>query len=412
MTLLINPTRFKQDFDALAQIGSTGDGGVSRPALSEAHLDARRWWQARAREAGLETQVDSAGNVSAILQSPREASNSPTLLLGSHTDSVPNGGRFDGALGLLAALEVLRTVKEAGLSLPVHLEAIDFTDEEGTLVGLLGSSAIAGTLTPAKLQNPRGGRAALEAGLSRAGLTEEGLLNARRDPKSLAGYLELHIEQGPRLVSSAVKIGVVTGIVGIKSYRLAYRGQANHAGTTPMEARADASLGASAFVLTARELVMREYAGCVVNVGQMRFKPGAFNIIPGAAKFALEFRSPDAGQLTDLEQALLGLAQVVARQYRLKLSAEPLDTCVPAPMSQRAQAAIAAAAESLALSHTALPSGAGHDAQSLAPLTDAGMIFTPSRDGISHSPLEFSEWEDCVNGANVLLRAALKMAET
>ena len=115
MTLLINSDRFKHDFDALAQIGSTGDGGVSRPALSEAHLEARRWWQARAREAGLETQVDSAGNVSAILQSPREASNSPTLLLGSHTDSVPNGGRFDGALGLLAALEVLRTVKDAGL---------------------------------------------------------------------------------------------------------------------------------------------------------------------------------------------------------------------------------------------------------------------------------------------------------
>ncbi len=410
MTLLVNPDRLKTDFDALAQIGATGDGGVNRPALSEAHLEARRWFLARAVEVGLETQVDSAGNHSAILRSPTHL-HAHTLLLGSHLDSVPNGGRFDGALGVVAALEALRAVKEAGLSLPFHLEAIDFTDEEGTLVGLLGSRAITGALSAEALKSPRGGRAALEAGLARAGLAEAGLLAAQRDLQSLAGYLELHIEQGPRLVQSAISVGVVTGIVGIRSFRLAYHGRANHAGTTPMEARSDASLGASAFVLTAREMVIRDYAGCVVNVGQMAFEPGAFNIIPGLAEFALEFRAPDALQLADLETALLGLAQVVGRQYRLKLSAEPLDTCVPAPMSPRAQAAIASAADSLALTHTALPSGAGHDAQSLAPFTDAGMIFIPSRDGISHSPHEFSEWEACTNGANVLLRAALKMCE-
>jgi len=410
MPLLIHPDRFKADFDALAQIGSTGDGGVNRPALSEAHLEVRRWLQARAVEAGLETHVDGAGNHSVILRSTNP--DARTLLLGSHTDSVPNGGRFDGALGLLAALEVLRAVKDAGLRLPVHLEAIDFTDEEGTLVGLLGSSALAGTLSAEALRNPRGGRAALEEGMARAGLAEAGLLDARRDPQSLAGYLELHIEQGPRLIQSAVKIGVVTGIVGIQSYRLAYHGQANHAGTTPMETRVDASLGASAFILTARELVMREYPGCVVNVGQMSFKPGAFNIIPGAAEFALEFRSPEVKQFADLERALLSLAQFIARQYRLELTLEPAGACTPAPMSLTTRAAIAAAAESLGLSHIAIPSGAGHDAQSLAPLTDAGMIFVPSRDGVSHSPLEFTEWEDCVNGANVLLRAALKMAES
>jgi len=410
MTLLVNPDRFKSDFDSLAQIGATGDGGVNRPALSEAHLAARRWFLARAAEAGLETQVDSAGNHSAILRSSTHP-HAHTLLLGSHLDSVPNGGRYDGALGVVAALEAVRTVKDADLPLPVHLEAIDFTDEEGTLVGLLGSRAITGGLSEEALKSPRGGRAALEAGLARAGLAEAGLLAARRDLQSVAGYLELHIEQGPRLVQSAVAVGVVTGIVGIRSLRLAYHGKANHAGTTPMAARSDASLGASAFVLTAREMVIRDYPGCVVNVGQMAFKPGAFNIIPGLAEFALEFRAPDALQLADLEKALLGLAQVVGRQYRLRLSAEPLDTCVPAPMSPRAQAAIASAADSLVLTHTALPSGAGHDAQSLAPFTDAGMIFIPSQDGVSHSPREFSEWDACMNGANVLLRAALKMCE-
>lgn len=410
MSLFINPDRLKSDFDAFSQIGATPAGGVNRPALSPTHLEARRWFLQRATEAGLATHIDSAGNHSAILQSP--VPNSQSLLLGSHLDSVPNGGRYDGALGVLAALEVLRTVKESGLTLPVNLETIDFTDEEGTLVGILGSSALAGTLTTEALRNPRGGREQLELGLTRADLTEDGLLSAKRDPKTLAGYLELHIEQGPRLMRSAVAIGVVTGIVGIRSLRLTYHGQANHAGTTPMEARADAGLGASAFTLTAREMVLRDFPHCVVNIGQMRFEPGAFNIIPGQAELALEFRAPETNELYDLEKSLLGLADLIGRQYGLKLAMEQVGECSPAPMGQRAQAAITAAADSLALTHTALHSGAGHDAQSLAPLTEAGMIFIPSRDGLSHSPDEFSAWEDCVNGANVLLRAALKLCES
>ena len=409
MSLLINSDRLLADFNRLSQIGATPAGGVDRPALSAAHLEARRWFLARAQEADLETHVDSAGNHSAILQFP--TSDLRTLLLGSHLDSVPNGGRYDGALGLLAALEVLRTVKESGMTLPVNLEAIDFTDEEGTLVGILGSSAIAGTLTAEALRNPRGGRDRLEKALIRADLTEEGLLAAKRNPQTLAGYLELHIEQGPRLVRSAVAIGVVTGIVGIRSLRLTYHGQANHAGTTPMDARSDAGLGASAFAVTAREMTLRDFPGCVVNVGQMRFEPGAFNIIPGQAELALEFRAPETNELYDLEKSLLGLADLIGRQYGLKMAVEQVGECSPAPMSPKAQAAITSAADSLALTHTPLHSGAGHDAQSLAPITEVGMIFIPSRDGISHSPSEFSAWDDCVNGANVLLRAALKMAE-
>ena len=409
MTLFINSDRFKEDFDTLAQIGSTGDGGVHRPALSSANLEARQWFLARAAEAGLETHVDSAGNHSAILRSLDP--NARTLLLGSHTDSVPNGGRFDGALGIVAALEVLRILKESEIRLPVQLEAIDFTDEEGTLVGFLGSAAVAGTLNVDSLKSPRGGRANLEAGMARAGLTDEGVLSATRDPHTLAGYLELHIEQGPRLSQSAVAIGVVSGIVGIASFRLRYHGKANHAGTTPMTARADAALGPATLILTAREMVMRDFPNCVINVGQMNFKPGAFNIIPGLAELALEFRSPEPQQLADLERSLLGLADLIGRQYGLKFEMEAAGRCQPAPMSDNAQAAIRAAADSLALTHTALYSGAGHDAQNLAAVTDSGMIFIPSRDGISHSPQEFSEMDACLNGANVLLRAALKMAE-
>lgn len=411
MTLLINPDRLQADFERLAAIGATGDGGVHRPALSEAHLAARAWLLARAAEAGLATQIDGAGNLTACYPSTLNPQ-ARTLLLGSHTDSVPNGGRFDGALGIVAALEVVRVLKEAQANLAHHVALIDFTDEEGTLVGLLGSAALAGSLTREGLQQPRGGREALEAGLVRAGLTEEGLLQAKRDPQTLAGYLELHIEQGSHLTQQAVAIGVVSGIVGITSYRLTFWGQANHAGTTPMQTRSDAGLGAAAFILTAREMVLRDFLalGCTVNVGQLSLSPGAFNIIPGAAELGLEFRAPEPKTLADLENSLLSLANLIARQYRLQLSLELVGRCPPAPMSEPIQAAIRQAADSLALSHLTLPSGAGHDAQSLATLMPAGMIFVPSRDGLSHSPLEFTEWDACVNGANVLLRAALTLA--
>jgi N-carbamoyl-L-amino-acid hydrolase len=311
---------------------------------------------------------------------------------------------------VLAALEALRVVQEAGLSLPVHLEAIDFTDEEGTLFGELGSTALAGTLTVEALREPRGGRATLEAVLARAGLTEAGLLTARRDPASLAGYLELHIEQGPRLADGQIDIGIVTGIVGMGSDRLTFVGRADHAGTTSMGDRRDAGLGASAFALAAREVVMDDFPGCVANVGDMRFTPGAFNIIPAQVALALEFRAPEPALLRRLEEVLMERARAEAQRFGLGLEVERLGWLDPAPMSDAAQRAFADAADALGLRHIALFSGAGHDAQSLAGLCPAGMVFVPSVDGASHSPREFTRWADCVNGANVLLQAALRMA--
>ncbi|MBN1147147.1 MAG: Zn-dependent hydrolase [Anaerolineales bacterium] len=404
----INSQRFHDDFEALAQIGASGDGGVHRPSFSEAHLAARAWLRGRIQEAGLEFRQDAAGNHSATLACGPAGAR--TLLLGSHLDSTPHGGRFDGALGVLAALETLRTLQEAGLQLPVHLEAIDFSDEEGTLVGLLGSSALAGTLKTADLERPRGGREALLAGLARAGLSENDLLEARRDPQTLAGYLELHIEQGPRLAQAGAQVGVVTAIVGICSYRLTFAGRADHAGTTPMAERRDAAQGAAAFTLAARQIVLEQFPGCVANVGAIQLKPGAFNIVPERAELSLEFRAPQAATFERLEAALLDSARQQAGRFGLGLEVERLGAHQPTPMSAQAQAAIAAAAGELGLSHMPLPSGAGHDAQMLAALCPAGMIFIPSQGGASHSPREFSEWQDCVNGANVLLGAAIRMA--
>jgi N-carbamoyl-L-amino-acid hydrolase len=408
MVYHIDSHRMHSDFVALAKIGATPDGGVDRPALSPAHLEARAWFRERALAAGLEFRVDSAGNCSAIFLCGTQGA--PSLLLGSHLDSVPHGGRFDGALGVLAGLEVLRTVKDAGLRLPFNLEVIDFTDEEGTLVGLLGSRALAGLLTADELRAPRGGRENLIAGLERAGLTEAGLLSARRDPADLVGYLELHIEQGPRLLQAGAEIGVVDTIVGISSFRLDFIGRADHAGTTPLQARRDAGQGAAAFISSARQCVLDNFPDCVVNVGDLSFYPGAFNIVPERASLALEMRAAQSETLIQLETILLELANREADRFALNLESRFLGRHLPTRLSPQMGAAIAQAGGVLGLRTCTLNSGAGHDAQSLASVCPAGMLFVPSQDGASHSPREFTTWQDCVNGANVLLGAVLALA--
>jgi hydantoinase/carbamoylase family amidase len=414
-TLRVNPDRMLDTFNRLASIGATEAGGVDRPSLSEAHLAARQWYREQIEGAGFEFRTDGAGNHSAVLTFERPAlssskgSNARTLILGSHLDSVPDGGRFDGALGVVAALEVLRTIKDAGITLNVNLEAMDFTDEEGTLVGLLGSTAIAGHLRKEDLLTPRGGRDRLVEGMTRAGISDESMLSAARPKDSFAGYLELHIEQGRRLEKGGIEIGIVSAIVGIASYRLSFIGRADHAGATTMEDRLDASQGAGAFTLAARERVMRDFPGCVVNTGNMVFAPGAFNIIPARVDVALEFRSPTADVFDKLDTALIALAKEQAGRYGLGLEVEFLGKHAPSPMSKEAQRAFAEACGELGLTYIPLTSGAGHDAQSLADLCPVGMIFVPSVDGASHSPREFTRWEDCVHGANVLLHAALKM---
>jgi hydantoinase/carbamoylase family amidase len=407
-TLRINADRMHGSFIHLASIGATGDGGVSRVTFSEAHLAARTWFRKEIENAGLEFHLDSAGNHSALLACDDE--NAPTLLLGSHLDSVPNGGCFDGALGVVAALEVLRTVKENRIRLKAKLEAIDFTDEEGTLVGLLGSAALAGRLHPEALKNPRGGRQNLVEGMNRAGLSEEDIFKAARPKNSLAGYLELHIEQGKWLERAGINIGIVSAIVGIRSYRVSFIGRADHAGSTLMSDRADASLGASAFTLAAREIVMKEFPNCVVNVGKMDFTPGAFNIVPARVDLALEFRSPDEKEFERLDAALLACAKEQAIRFGLELQTEFFEKHAPNLMSAEMQKAFADSCDDLGLRRTSLASGAIHDGQSFEGICPIGMIFVPSVDGASHAPREFTKWEDCVSGANVLLQTVLKLA--
>ncbi|MFL5859477.1 MAG: M20 family metallo-hydrolase [Solirubrobacteraceae bacterium] len=405
--LRVNEERLHEDLAALGRIGWDPERGLARTTFSSGHCAARAWFLDRARAAGLQTRVDSAANHSAILPGRPD---SQTVLMGSHLDSVPEGGRYDGALGVVCGLEVLRTVKDAELELPVSLEAIDFTDEEGTLVGTLGSWALTGTLTPEILATPRSGRERLLSELTRMGLSEQGLRAARRDPQSLAAYLELHVEQGPVLEQEGVDIGVVTGIRGNMSFEVTLTGEARHAGTTPLAARRDAGHGAVLAAQAVWDVTAEEFPGCVANVGDIRLEPGAFNVVPGRARLGFECRSVDPDELDRLAARILERVSDVADECRLDDEVRRAGHWPPAATSPHVRTAVRGAAEALGLSWMEMPSGAGHDAQVLAEVVPAGMLFVPSAGGISHGPSEHTERSDCVNGANALLGAALALA--
>ncbi|MBA4384396.1 MAG: hypothetical protein C0410_06645 [Anaerolinea sp.] len=406
-TLKVNVERMKKDFESLSQIGSTGNGGINRPSLSENHLLAREWFRKKVTGDGFEFYMDNAGNHFARLLKDPQA---PSLLMGSHLDSVPQGGRFDGALGVVAAYEALRSIRDNRVDIPFNIEVVDFTDEEGTLVGMLGSRALSGTLPLEDLTNPRGGRHLLEESLTRAGLNENSILSARKNPGSLLAYIELHIEQGPRIRNAKADIGIVTAFVGIRSFTLKYVGRADHAGTTPMDARLDAGLGLSAFMLAAHKEVLDGFPDCVINFGQVTYSPGAYNIVPGSAEAMLEFRAPNNKLLDRLERVLLDLAKKIGKTYGLDFTYLRYGRFAPTPCSKNIQDLFALVCNALGLRYVHLTSGAGHDAMSLANICPVGMIFIPSS-GSSHSPTEFALWDDCVNGANALLNSVINLKD-
>lgn len=408
--LTINQERFLAMMREQAEIGKTAGGGLSRPALFEDDLKARAWFQEQAQAHGLEYAQDGAGNQSAILRSADP--DAKTLLIGSHLDSVVDGGRFDGALGVVAALEAVLVIKEAEYALPFHLEVINFTDEEGTLIGLMGSSAISGLLTEDALQNPRGGRDALLAAYANIGIDDASVLAAKRDPKTLLGYLEVHIEQGTRLIDQQLNIGVVDAIVGIRSYALSFIGEAAHAGTMPITKRKDAMRGVSHFISQAFQIVPRHYDPGVVNFGRVELQPGAYNIVPAQVELGMEFRHGDMTTFDQMEKSLLQAAEQAAGQHGLTLKVRELGRAAPSPMAEPFLKAVESAADALSLSHTRMLSFAGHDAQALAQITNSAMFFVPSVEGISHNSQEFTSDEDCINAANVMLQSILQLAES
>ncbi|MFW5748324.1 MAG: Zn-dependent hydrolase [Chloroflexota bacterium] len=405
----INAERLGADFNDLAEIGATIDGGVSRLALSNEDLEARAWLADRFAEAGLEIRDDDAGNLSGFL-----ACNTPhakTLLIGSHLDSVPNGGRYDGSVGVLAALECLRAIKEAGLTLPFHIEAINFTDEEGCWQSLFGSRALTGTLKENYLRDQEADYGPFRAALCRAGIRPADIYLARRDHQTIHGYLELHIEQSYWLDDAGIDIGVVTGVVGRATYNLSFLGEAAHNGTTRTSSRRDALRGASQFITQAHQTISEHFPRGVLNCANVVVEPGAFNMIPSLARVTTEIRHSDRDTLEQMQTAIIELAEATARTFNLNLEAQCVGRMPAATMAGSMVMSIEAACSRLGYSHTRLTSYAGHDAQILSGFTPSGMIFIPSVDGLSHSPKEFTRWPDVLKGVDVLLETILILAE-
>ena len=395
--------RLEQRLQALGRFGANPAGGVSRVAFSEPDLAGRDYVMSLMREAGLEVRIDTAGNIIG-----RRAGTDPTLpviMTGSHIDSVPQGGNFDGQVGVIGAIEVAELLREHGIATRHSFEFVVFTDEEG---GVVGSQAMAGRVGPGTLDVVSHSGLTVRDGIRTLGGDPARLAEARRAPGTLAAFVELHIEQGAVLDEAGIDIGVVEGIVGIRWWDVTVEGTANHAGTTPMNRRRDALLAASELALAVNRVASTMPGTQVATVGRIRAEPGAPNVIPGRVVMSLEIRDLAAEKMQAVLHAIEAEARRIADARGTPISFSEIDVALtPAPTDERLRAVIETAAGSLGLSHRRLPSGAGHDAQDMAHVAPMAMIFVPSAGGISHAPQEYTASADVASGVDVLLRTLL-----
>jgi beta-ureidopropionase / N-carbamoyl-L-amino-acid hydrolase len=400
---MVDEARIQQRITELAKFGANPEGGVSRVAFSAADIAGRDYIKGLMQAAGLVVRVDAAGNI--IGRRDGSDPKLPPIMTGSHIDSVPGGGNFDGDVGTLGAIEVAQVLHERGIRLRHPLEIISFTNEEG---GLIGSLALTGKLNPAGLDVVSHSGKTMREGIRAVGGNPDRLEDALRKPGDLKAFIELHIEQGAILHESKVDVGVVEGIVGIRWWDVTVDGFANHAGTTPMNRRRDALLSAAEFALAVNRIATSIPGRQVATVGKIRAEPGAQNVIPGRVVMSLEIRDLAADKIVTVYDAIRAEAAKIAQARETPISfAELKIASEPAPTDARIRRIIADAATSLGLTHKLMPSGAGHDSQAMARIAPTGMIFVPSVGGISHSPKEFTTSKDMANGANVLLRTVL-----
>jgi N-carbamoyl-L-amino-acid hydrolase len=409
----IQRDRLRATLEELSKFGRNPEGGVSRIAFSEPDRASREYVMRLMREAGLTVRVDAAGNI----YGRREGTEPrlPVILFGSHTDSVPHGGNFDGDVGSMGAIEVIRAMNGAGLRTRHPLEVVIWTNEEGHHYGkpLFGSRASAGLLDAGELDRKDEEGVTLAEWLRRYGQDPARIGEAQRRAGEVSTYFELHIEQGGRLEREKKQIGVVEGIVGIRRWMCVAQGMANHAGTTPMDERRDALLAASRAALLLRQEVRAESGGQVGTVGYVHAEPGARNIVPGRAEFPLEIRDLSPVKINRIADRVFAGLKVIEQEERVKIDCQPLSQDTPALTDTTMRRIVEQSASEAGFSTMTMPSGAGHDAQAVANYAPMGMIFIPSIGGVSHAPNERSDWQDIANGAEVLYRAIVKRdAET
>src|SRR5438874_261473 len=401
--LRVNGARLNQHLKELSEFGKNPQGGVSRVAYSEADRQGREYVMGLMRAAKLDTSIDAAGNIIGRRRESSETKLRP-ILLGSHIDSVPEGGNYDGDVGSLGAIEVAQTLAENNFFTRHPLEVVIFQNEEG---GLIGSEAMIGVLSDKELDHVSSSGKTIREGINFIGGDVSKLASVKREKGSIAAYLELHIEQGGTLEAEHIDIGVVEGIVGINQWNVTVEGFANHAGTTAMNNRRDALLAAAKFIEAVNRIVTSVPGRQVGTVGKIQAFPGAPNVIPGKVVLTLELRDLNAAKIQMLYQKIRAEAQSIAAASKTKFDFKEINVNIPAPTDPRIRSLISEAARDLGLLTKSMPSGAGHDAQDMARLGPVGMIFIPSVGGISHSPREFSHPEDITNGANVLLHTLL-----
>ncbi|MDR5907798.1 Zn-dependent hydrolase [Franzmannia qiaohouensis] len=402
--MMIDAERLWRHLDELAQITDPA-APWTRRAFTERYLQGRVWLRERMHEAGMSTRLDEAGNLIGTL--PGSEPSLAPLATGSHIDTVPRGGRYDGILGVLAGLEAVRSLQDAGVRLRRSIEVIDFLSEEPSEYGVscIGSRGMVGKLSPAMLDFQEPGGERLFDAIRRMGGVPEALGEPLRQPGALTAFVELHIEQGRVLESRQLPIGVVSDIVGIHRYDIVVTGQADHAGTTPMDLRRDALAEAGGLIKHIQQEANRQAQGdayLVATVGRLAVSPNASNAIPERVEMVLEVRSNDAALLEGFFPPLLEETRRQLAGSGVDIDATPLSEGLPTQCSPDVQAQIAAAADSLGLEHMAMPSGAGHDAVYMAMLAPTGMLFVPCRDGRSHCPQESITRQQAADGCQVL----------
>ncbi|MDQ8189223.1 Zn-dependent hydrolase [Roseibacillus persicicus] len=405
--------RLQRRFKELSDIGLDPEvGGLYRMAFTQEDMEARSWLEKEMEDAGLVVARDGAGNVSGVLEG-REP-DLPRILIGSHLDTVPCAGTLDGSLGVLSALECLHAMNEAGFKPKHSLEVISFSDEEGRFGGMFGSQAVTGKLTPETLHNAKDlNGVKLADVLERRGMDPWKALEAVRDPKSLECYLELHIEQGPVLDVAREQVGLVEDITGLFKWSVTLRGEANHAGTTPMDMRQDAFFGMAEFAYQI-DRVLEENGSerSRATVGKAELLPGSANTVPGEANFSLDVRDTDPEILRQLSDQFRRALSAIARRRNLMFEFTVESEIEPVACSRPMLDVLEEKAKDLSLAYRRMPSGAAHDAQMMATITPTVMLFVPSRGGKSHSPQEWTSWDDIFAGTNLLMETLLELSET
>jgi hydantoinase/carbamoylase family amidase len=388
------------DIEAAAAFGGEGTG-VTRLAWSPELRAVQAWLADQLEELGLEVELDAAGNLIGRWQ----AGSGAAVVVGSHLDTVPSGGRYDGALGVLSGLHAIRLLKQRHVEPKRPLWLVSFMDEEGARFGaaLFGSRAFVGKDLGELGERRDSDGISLREAMAELGFDFDALPRAR-GIDDVGAYLELHIEQGPVLESESVEVGIVTGIVGLIGFRARFVGEANHAGTTPMRLRRDALCGAAAAILALRDAGLARQ-DITTNVGIISAEPGGFNVVPGAAEFSIDVRSATQEGYASLEPLVRDTLERIAREQQLTLELSEAYRLEPLPLDPELIDALEQAAAKEGATHRRLPSGAGHDAMEIGRHAPSGMLFVPSRKGISHSPDEFTEPEHCELGARVLARA-------